>query len=60
MRRVRRMRPPSDLADFTYAELCRLAERGDITWRDVSRITHERVLELNGDTDPYGHLRAKQ
>lgn len=57
MRRVRRQRPPADLRDRSYAELTRMATRGEISWSAVQDITHEQVVEMFGGVDPYAHLR---
>lgn len=49
---------PDDLSELTYSQQVALANRGVITWEEINRETHRRVLEMNGGVDPYAHLRV--
>lgn len=48
------------LTDRKWHELVDLAEKGAITWADVNRAMHDRMLAMNDGMDPYAHLHARE
>lgn len=58
MSRIRQRRPIPKLSELTYGDLTYLASIGRITWAEVNRVTHDRMIERCGG-DPYAHLREE-